>query len=484
MSSHKRKCRGAYYTPEPVVSSLVRWAARSDTDRLLDPACGDGRFLTIHANSVGVEQDPDAARIVHSVAAGALIHQGDFFSWASVTRERFECAAGNPPFIRYQRFGGEVRKAALNLCAKNGARLSGLTSSWAPFIIATASLLKPGGRMAFVVPAEIGHAPYAKPVLEYLVGHFGRVHLVAVQRKIFSDISEDCWLLFADGFGSKTEHIMLSSRIRFGAMEKPPAVGVKVSVRDWHCWNCRLRPFLMPGDLRDIYREVADDPRTSSLGEFAEVHIGYVTGDNGFFHLRPSEAVRAGIPEKLLQPTVRKGKSLSDGAITTAKVEGWRRSDQPNFLLHIRPNEEIPRTVRRYLDSEAGQKARTAYKCRNRSPWYVVPVVIVPDAFLAYMSSGEPALVANPAGCAATNSVHTVTLKRRVPIHQLQAAWNTPFARLSCEIEGHPLGGGMLKLEPREAARVLLPRRRFKSSEDRRLIAGGIATMREWRHCG
>jgi adenine-specific DNA-methyltransferase len=27
---------------------------------------------------------------------------------------------------------------------------------------------------------------------------------------------------------------------------------------------------------------------------------------------------------------------------------------------------------------------------------------------------------------------------------------------LSCEIEGHPLGGGMLKIEPGEAARLLL----------------------------
>jgi adenine-specific DNA methylase len=175
MNKDRQKCRGAYYTPEPVVHTLVRWAVRRDADRLLDPACGDGRFLTVHPNSVGVEQDPDAASAVHEAAPGALIHQDDFFMWANETCERFECAAGNPPFIRYQRFAGETRKTALNLCAKHGAMLSGLTSSWAPFLIATASLLKPGGRMAFVVPAEIGHAPYARPVLEYLAAHFSTV---------------------------------------------------------------------------------------------------------------------------------------------------------------------------------------------------------------------------------------------------------------------------------------------------------------------
>jgi hypothetical protein len=33
----------------------------------------------------------------------------------------------------------------------------------------------------------------------------------------------------------------------------------------------------------------------------------------------------------------------------------------------------------------------------------------------------------------------------------------SPFVQLSCEIEGHPLGGGMLKLEPREASQIALP---------------------------
>ncbi len=97
MDGHHQKCRGGYYTPDDVVRSLVRWAVRSGSDRMFDPACGDGRFLATHPNSVGVEQDADAAKIVHARVPGSLIHQGDFFSWAHETCERFECAAGNPP---------------------------------------------------------------------------------------------------------------------------------------------------------------------------------------------------------------------------------------------------------------------------------------------------------------------------------------------------------------------------------------------------
>jgi adenine-specific DNA-methyltransferase len=204
VTSLSQKEAGAYYTPDPVVRSLLQWAVRDDEDRLLDPSCGDGRFIAGHRNAVGIEQNTLATQTAISRAPWALVHEGEFFSWAAETPERFDCAAGNPPFIRYQTFKGETRTRAIALCAGLGANFSGLASSWAPFLVGAASLLKPGGRMAFVVPAEIGHAPYAAPLLEYLLDRFCIVHLVAVRDKLFPDLSEDCWLLYADGFEGQT----------------------------------------------------------------------------------------------------------------------------------------------------------------------------------------------------------------------------------------------------------------------------------------
>src|SRR5439155_12470889 len=125
-----------------------------------------------------------------------LVHEADFFDWANRTRDCFECAAGNPPFIRYQHFAGETRARALALCRSMGADFSALTSSWAPFLVATCAMLHAGGRIAFVVPAEIGHAPYAKPLLRFLCFNFATVHLVAIREKLFPELSEDAWLLY------------------------------------------------------------------------------------------------------------------------------------------------------------------------------------------------------------------------------------------------------------------------------------------------
>jgi hypothetical protein len=65
----------------------------------------------------------------------------------------------------------------------------------------------------------------------------------------------------------------------------------------------------------------------------------------------------------------------------------------------------------------------------------------------------------------------------------VQKAWQTPLCQLSCEIEGHPLGGGMLKLEPGEAANVCLPLRDAAISRaDRAVLEDTLAEARRWRH--
>lgn len=477
-----RKASGSYFTPGHVAATLVRWAVRERGDRLLDPSCGDGNFLADHPFSVGVEREAASARIARERAPDAEIHVDDFFAWAERAAERFECAAGNPPFIRYQRFGGETRERALRLCHRLGARFTGLASSWAPFLVVAASLLKPGGRMAFVVPAEIGHAPYAAPFLEFAAARFESVHLVAVREKLFPDLSEDCWLLFADGYGGATDEFRLTVLDRFAPSAAPPCTFERIDVGEWRdAWRRRLRPFLMPRTARAAYRRVSDAGDAVRLGQVAAVGIGYVSGANDFFHLRPSQARDLGIPGALLLPTVRNGRLLKAATLGRAEVASWEAMDAPVLLLRLPKDAALPRAVTAYLDSEAGRVARRAYKCRTRSPWYAVPDVQVPDYLLSYMSGQRPSLVRNDARCTATNSVHCVRLREPGAWRRLEA-WGSAFVDLSCEIEGHPLGGGLLKLEPREAAQVVLPARGSVPPGDDEACREGLAVMRTWRH--
>ena len=71
---------------------------------------------------------------------------------------------------------------------------------------------------------------------------------------------------------------------------------------------------------------------------------------------------------------------------------------------------------------------------------------------------------------------------RGATARQHLAVWGSEFVQLSCELEGHPLGGGMLKLEPREAAQIVLPTPIALKSIKQVPIGDAIFTMRQWRH--
>ena len=474
---------GQYFTPDKVAEGLVRWAVRHESDRLLDPACGDGRFLQAHGNSLGVDLASDLCASARFAAPSAAVHVTDFFSWARVTNERFECAAGNPPFIRYQHFQGEPRESALALSARLGVRFSGLSSSWAPFIIGTASLLKPGGRLAFVVPAEIGHAPYAAPLLEGLCAHFDDVRVIAIKEKLFPRLSEDAWLLFADGFGGRTEEIGLVKWERPRLADAPPESDMRVSLADWRRHGCRLRKHLVAGALLEQYEAWSEAPGVIRLGSVAKVGIGYVTGANDFFHLRPSTARRFDIPSAMLRPSVRRGGQLPCEDVQAEHVRRWLERDQPILLLHLAGVTDLPGSVARYLGTELGRRARETYKCRTRDPWYVVPNVEAPDGFVTYMSGRQVALVRNSARCVCTNSLHALRVTGSVSVEQLHTAWSHPLRALSAELEGHPLGGGLLKLEPKEASRLLVPLRAGPEVDEAvAAIEEATREARSWRH--
>jgi hypothetical protein len=323
-----------------------------------------------------------------------------------------------------------------------------------------------------VIPVEIGHAAYALPVLDYLYRSFAAVTFLTFQKKLFSDLSEDTLLLLAENKGAHC------SKFRWRDF---PDVDLLDDIQKLSCLPLlattpidgpalsqgreRLIEYFLPEKARELYRELKALPSIRRLGELADVGIGYVTGANDFFHLHPVEAQRWGIPETFLRPAVRRSRGLSGLRLTS---EDWRNaleSGETGYLLHIEAATNLPDAVRRYLEYGRQEGISETYKCRTRVPWFRVPHVYQPDALLSYMSGITPRLVANDAGVVAPNSLHVLRLHPDTVLtgDEIAALWQTSLTRLSVEIEGHALGGGMLKLEPTEAENVVIASGRNRS---------------------
>lgn len=506
-ADHKE--RGAYYTPRDVAEFLVAWAVRSPTDSVLDPSFGGGVFLNAAveriratggdpANQVfGVEINPASHRAVTRALTAkyhiprAHMRRIDFFELGP-DELQVEAVVGNPPFIRYQRFAGAERRRALSCAAAEGVQLSRLSSSWAPFVVHGISKLKEGGRLAMVLPFELTCATYARPVLEHLARSFRSVTFLTFDAKLFPDLSEETILLLADGKGEAGTRFAwrnfrtvkeLNTAFRLDA--SPPRISG--SRRLMHGRLCtgdmRLIECFLSRPAHGLYQRLKTAPLFEKLGDFAEVGIGYVTGANSFFHLSPNEAAIWGIPQQFLFPAAYRGGSLHSLLFTE---EDWRQgldAEQTGYLFKVNGTSRLPSSVLAYIRTGENGGVHRAYKCRVRDPWYSVPHVHVPDGVLTYMSGSQPRMVANAARCVVPNTLHAVRLRDSsgISAQELALLWQNSLTRLSAEIEGHALGGGMLKIEPREARRILIPRPSLPSREIRKLADRADALVRDGR---
>ncbi|MCK4374886.1 MAG: SAM-dependent DNA methyltransferase [Candidatus Brocadiae bacterium] len=413
---------------------------------------------------------------------------GDFFGWESGAWQA-DAVVGNPPFIRYQRFSGEQRRLALGRASSQGVELSALCSSWAPFVVHAASMLRKGGRLAMVLPFEVSHARYARPVLQYLTAAFGEVTFLTFRERMFRGLSEETLLVLADQKGGGSTKLLWRELADVGELpalsdrERPPRIpGVSSLDHEALCTGAeRLVAYVLPPGVRDLYEQLRELPEVRPLGQVADAGVGYVSGANDYFHLSPFEAQLWQIPSQFLRRALRRGRALKGMRFTTNDWHAALPWEGAGYLLYVEPHANLPEGLIRYLQEGERLGIPEAYKCRTRNPWYSVPHVRVPDAFLSYMSGSVPKLVANWTRAVASNNLHRVHLRSDSGLTReaLAALWQTSLTWLSAEIEGHALGGGMLKLEPREARSVLLP---IAVSGNRQALADELDEV--WRKHG
>lgn len=465
LSVSQRKALGAFYTHPNIAQFLVEWAVRTPNDRVLDPAFGGGVFLQAasqrlqnlggHPRQVyGVEVDPQP---YHQALGMGIPYPNlllsDFFALPPLALPPMQAVVGNPPFIRYQRFNGQL---AQQKAAQLGVHLSRLSSSWAPFVAQSAACLAPQGRLALVLPTELGHASYARPLLAFLGQNFKRITLITFTQRLFANLGQDTLLLLAEGFGPFQAEWRLLDLPSEKELVLPLPTGETLDPLPLISGQNHLKQHWLPSSALALYQELS--ARAPVLGDWAQVGIGYVTGANRFFHLSPQQAQEWQIPTSLLLPIAKRGRSLRGLQFSGHDWQQGLSSGETGYLLNLPPQTTLPPSVQAYLEWGQSQGFNTSYKCRTRQPWYSVPSVKPPHAFLSYMSGQQTLLCANPANAAAPNSLLVVNFYPQAPFSPLATAalWHTSFTQLSIELQGHALGGGMHKLEPSEAGAVRL----------------------------
>ncbi len=464
-----RKARGAFFTPPQITRYLADWAVRAPDDAVFEPSAGDAAFLVAaterlrrlgaeHPALDGVEIHPasvaTARRRVTEAGGTARVRTADFFDIAPTPT--YSVVLGNPPYIRYQDFRGSQRAQSRRAALKAGVTLSALASSWAAFTVHAALFLRPGGRMALVLPAELLSVNYAAAVRKFLFDQFASVELVMFDEQVFPGAEADVVLLLADGFGAGPSGHAVIHRAR-----NAEALTSELVQRHWSPvdpadkWVSGLignRPV-------EILHGLHDDGRFSTLEEWGDTTLGMVTGNNGFFALSPARVSELRLrPADLLTLSPPGSGHLRGLTLSTNQLAALGADGRSVHLF--RPTGRLSAPAQRYIEAGHAAGVHLAYKCRVRTPWYLVPLVKPADLLLTCMNADTPRLVTNRAAAHHLNSVHGVYLRDEVAAlgrDLLPLAALNSVTVLHAEMVGRAYGGGVLKIEPREADRWLVP---------------------------
>lgn len=224
VGSDARGAEGQFFTPTGAVSWLVDAIAPKKGEKIIDPACGAGSFLSfsaryLKANGVsaseineslyGIEKDDYLSKLANTHIALSTMSQSNVVCADSIERktkdgsaipfeldEQFDVVLANPPFGAKIKIGSEETKKAFDLAHRwskdkvtnkylKTDKIAANPSPQILFLELCLKLLKPGGRLGIVVPESMLSSSSGGYVVQYLLDHSTLNTVVGMPENLF-----------------------------------------------------------------------------------------------------------------------------------------------------------------------------------------------------------------------------------------------------------------------------------------------------------
>lgn len=443
MSSHARlaaKNLGAYYTPETMADLLAEWVVQTGNERILEPSIGDGALVkAVLACSarrttgigklriVGCDIDPKAVSDVRDwLPDYHRMIRHDFLETDHTLIDAVDGVISNPPFTRNHALPKARRDELRQRFGYTGA--AGL---WVPFVLHAIGFLRPGGRLAAIVPGAALFSNYGRETLQRICAKFEHVEVrQIVDKPLWSHHAEERGaIIFARGYVKGSCALPHATRWS--------AAGLRVADIKPRCFGQALLG-------------------ARQLSEIASLSIGAVTGSNKVFLLSEAERVEAGIELDDVTLVAARARHVRSIEISETELRDLAENGERTWLLTPRDVERKRVGVRKRLALISPDKRRSVLWLNKRAPWWKVDQGPGCDAVFTYMNDVGPRIVVGSATLRCTNTLHQVRFSPDLSVDDrriVALSMVSSFGQLAAERFGRSYGGGVLKFELSDARR-------------------------------
>lgn len=455
-SVDQRRNLGQTYTPTPIISSMLAWAAdQTQPVRVIDPGVGSARYLMAAArrfpaaNLIGADIDPLAALMSRAnLAALGAAHRSrivvrDYRSLRQPKVVGPTLYIGNPPYVRHHKIEPKWKKWLVETARARGLSASGLAGLHVYFFLATAEHATAGDLGCFITSAEWLDVNYGSLVRDLLLDGLGGVglHVLEPTAAPFPDATTTgaitCFKIGEQPPSMQVQHVKDVSTL--GRLDAGLAVA-RARLAEANRWSVltRVTPKLPEGYVE--------------LGDLCRVHRGTVTGANAAWVTHVGDPA---LPGSVLTPTVTKARELFAAGDRLADADQLRRViDLPVDLDDLEPGDR--KLVERYLKVLKRRGVHQGYIASTRRAWWSVGLRAPAPVLATYMARRPPAFVHNDAAARHINIAHGLYPRQSMPTGVLGGLVEH-LRHAVTMAQGRTYAGGLTKFEPKEMERLPVP---------------------------
>jgi hypothetical protein len=460
--------KGQFWTPAWLAKVMANWVTALGPKILFDPAVGPGTFFAaarecgfageFHGCELHPESFEEGWKLGLKPQDFRHVQTVDFIGAAS--SKKYSAIISNPPYIRHHRLA-DTRKQELKRLAQSelGFALDGRVGLHVFFLIKSLAQLAPGGRLAFLLPADVCEGVSASALWHRICGQYRLVSALSFAEEAapFPQVDTNAMVFLFSNERPQEQILWLRVLEKDTSGITAALAGARVqSAAKAH--RRELAEALATGLSRPPR---VNDQRGVPLACFAKVVRGIATGGNEFFFLTREQLRAQHLPEKFFRRAIGRTRDCPADRLTPADLERLETSGRATWLLNLdgESSDQYPPTLQTYLGHGVKLGLPDRSLIQSRRPWYKMEKRTPPPILFAYLGRRDCRFILNESGAVPLTGFLCVYPWNTNPvaIKKLWTALNHPDTLVNLAMVAKSYGGGALKAEPRQLDQLEIP---------------------------